>query len=375
MGFSGSKPEFVTVLADKQVKIGEDILLHCAANTEKLMVTWEKNGQKLNCVQDKNSMTQNDKSIHLEIKNAEEGDEGKYTVILRNKQGDTSCSAMVTVELNEWRKVEWNQDGMIHALKAFKISNEKVGALHFLLYGPTGSGKSSIINTIRTIFKGRLFVNCLAASEKSNTSFTKCYEKSEIEKDGLLPFTFHDVRGLEKEDKDGLHTQDIISALKGHVKEGYMFKTTTKLTDDNQYYVKNPSLSDKIHCLVNVIPADTISMIKDDFIQNMRKVREEASNMGLPQVIFMTRVDCICPLTKKDLHSIYKSKKIKEKVHECSIELGVPMNCIFPVWNYHEETEIKEEINCLMLHALTKIVHFADDYIVKCSEKQTSSKK
>uniref|UniRef100_A0A3B4D0I6 Ig-like domain-containing protein n=1 Tax=Pygocentrus nattereri TaxID=42514 RepID=A0A3B4D0I6_PYGNA len=280
MGNLMSKPEFATVLADKHVKIGENVTLRCEAKTEGLTGTWEKNGHKLDCVQDKNSMRQTGKSFILEIKNAEEGDEGKYTVILKNKMGDASCSAMVTVELNEWRMVEWNQDGMIDALKAFKISDETVGALHFLLYGPTGSGKSSIINTINTIFKGRLFVNSLAASEKSDSSFTKRYEKSEIGKDGLLPFTFHDVRGLEKEYEGGWNTQDIISALEGHMKEGYEFKSTTKLTEDSQYYIKYPSLNDQIHCLVNVIPAEKISMIKDDFIRNMKKVREEASRMG-----------------------------------------------------------------------------------------------
>ncbi|KAL6488189.1 hypothetical protein MHYP_G00019300 [Metynnis hypsauchen] len=375
MGFSMSKPEFVTVLADQHVKIGEDVILRCEANTEELTGTWEKNGLKLDCIQDKNSMTQAGRSFVLEIRNAEEGDEGNYTLILRNKKGEASRSALVTVEQNEWRTVEWNQEAMIDALKAFKISSEKADTLHFLLYGPIGSGKSSIINTINTIFKGRLFINCLTASDKSGTSYTKRYEKSEIGEDGLLPFTFHDVRGLQKEDQGGVHTHDIISALKGHVKEGYVFNPIIKLTEDNKYYNKDPSLNDQIHCLVNIIPADTISMIKDDFIQHMKKVREEASSMGLPQVIFMTRVDRACPLTKRDLRSIYKSRKIKEKMRECSVGLGVPMNCIFPVWNYHEETEIKEEINCLMLHALTKIVHFADDYIVKCSEKQTSSKK
>ncbi|KAL7873913.1 hypothetical protein SRHO_G00048830 [Serrasalmus rhombeus] len=209
---------------------------------------------------------------------------------------------------------------MIDDLKAFKISDEKVGALRFLLYGPIGSGKSSIINTIKTIFKGRLFVNSLAASEKSDRSFSKRYEKSEIGKDGLLPFTFHDVRGLEKEDKGGWNTQDIISALEGHMKEGYEFKSTTDLTEDSQYYIKDPSLNDQIHCLVNVIPADTISMITDDLIRNMKKVREEASRMGIPQVVFMTRVDRACPLTKKDLRSVYKSRKIREKVGNFAAE-------------------------------------------------------
>ncbi|XP_036433808.1 interferon-induced protein 44-like [Colossoma macropomum] len=158
------------------------------------------------------------------------------------------------------------------------------------------------------------------------------YEKCEIGKDGLLPFTFNDIRGLEKEDS-GVHAKDIISALKGHVKEGYVFNPKIPLSDNNQYYLRDPGLNDKIHCLVNVIPADMISMIKDDYIKKMKEVREEASRTGLPQVIFMTRVDRACPLTKKDLHNVYKSKKIRDKMRECSVSLGVPMNCIFPVWN------------------------------------------
>ncbi|KAL6488187.1 hypothetical protein MHYP_G00019280 [Metynnis hypsauchen] len=372
MGFSQSKPEFVTVFADKHVKVGEDIVLHCEANTVELTGIWEKNGVKLNCVEDKTFMTQAGRSFFLKIRNAEEADEGKYTLILRNECDWTSRSAMVTVELNEWRRVEWNQDGVIDALETFKISNKKVDALRFLLYGPIGAGKSSTINTIKTVFEGRLFVNCLATSEITHSkSQSLYYEKCEIGKDGLFPFTFNDVKGLVKEDS-GVHAKDIISALKGHVKEGYAFNPEIPLSENSKYYLRDPGLNDQMHCLVNIIPADTISMIKDDYIKKMKEVREEASRMGLPQVIFMTRVDRACPLTKTDLRNVYKSKKIREKMRECSVGLGVPMNCIFPVWNYHEETEIKEEINCLMLHALTKIVHFADDYIVKCSDQEAS---
>lgn len=61
---------------------------------------------------------------------------------------------------------------MLQILKEFTICNQ-VKELRFLLYGPVGAGKSSIINTIRTIFEGRQFVNCLAAPG-STTSHTLC---------------------------------------------------------------------------------------------------------------------------------------------------------------------------------------------------------
>uniref|UniRef100_A0A3B1K0H5 G domain-containing protein n=1 Tax=Astyanax mexicanus TaxID=7994 RepID=A0A3B1K0H5_ASTMX len=262
---------------------------------------------------------------------------------------------------------------MISELRDFNIGEDKVEQLNFLLYGPIGAGKSSVINTIKTIFEERLYVNYLAA--EGSTSQTIYYKKCEVgnSKDGFLPFTFNDIMGVEKGNQCGVHTDDIISTLKGHVKEGYQFNPNSPLTELNLYYRKNPSMSDRIHCLVYVIPADRLSMIDEDTIQKMQRVREEAKRMDLPHVIFMTRVDVACPITKKDLRSVYKSKKINKKMEECSVALGVQKSCIFPVKNYHEEKDIKEDINCLMLDALTKIVHWADDYVVKYSSKLSSS--
>ncbi|XP_072535223.1 interferon-induced protein 44-like [Salminus brasiliensis] len=365
--------EFATVLADQQVKHGGTITLKCEAKTEELTAIWKKNGQRLDCVQDKHTIKQNGKSFTLEIKNAEEKDEGDYTITLNTKLYSVSCSAKVTTELNEWREIKWNQAEMIDTLRAFRIRNGEVKQLCFLVNGPVGVGKSSIINTIKTIFEGRPYVNYLAASGLSQSQ-TIYYKKCEVgnTKDGFLPFTFHDTMGIQK-DENGLHTDDIISALKGHVKDGYPFNPTSPLTEHNLYYCKNPDLKDRIHCLVNVIPADKISILDDKVIQKMKKVRDEASKLDLPQVVFMTRVDKACPLTAEDLHNVYKSKKIKQNMEKCSGALGVPLNCIFPVKNYYKETEISEDINCLMLHALTKIVLWADDYAVEYSRKQTSA--
>ncbi|XP_072542672.1 interferon-induced protein 44-like [Salminus brasiliensis] len=362
----GSKPVFVTVLADKQVKIGENFSLKCQTNTERITVTWKKKDQTLCCVEGKHETVKDGKSFSLKITNADPGDEGNYTVTIQNSSGSASCSAMVTVELSEWRTVQWKQEPMTKKLKNFGICSRDVKELRFLLYGPVGAGKSSITNTIKTIFEEHQYINCLAASASTGKSFTKKLEKYSV---GNVPFTFFDVMGLEK-GSEGVHPHDIISALKGHVPNNYEFKENVPIDKDNRSYIVNPTLNDQIHCLVSVIAADKIILMTDEVIQKMRTIRAEASILGIPQVVLMTRVDEVCPMTKQDVTKIYQSRKIKEKMTMCSNILGVPMNCIFPVKNYHEETKPNEQLNCLMLEAFTQIVHSADDFVKKNSNQQ-----
>lgn len=52
-------------------------------------------------------------------------------------------------------------------------------------------------------------------------------------------------------------------------------------------------------------------------------------------------------------------------MEECSGRLGVPMTCIYPVKNYHEEhaTDITMEI--LNLDALLNIINFANDHMAE----------
>uniref|UniRef100_A0A3B4ENE1 Ig-like domain-containing protein n=1 Tax=Pygocentrus nattereri TaxID=42514 RepID=A0A3B4ENE1_PYGNA len=374
-----SKPDIVSVFADKQVKEGQDGTLSCEASTGDVTVKWEKNGRSLECVMDKHIKRQIGKTFSLTIKDTTKEDEGNYTINLSNRSGSASCSAMVIVELNEWRTVQWKPDPMLETLKTFKVSNSEVKELRFLLNGPVGAGKSSIINTIKTIFQGYQSINCLVASELGSTSFTTKYQKFPVES---RPFALYDVMGLENDQVKnagqgteefkllkGVHSDDIINALKGHIPNDYEFKPEQPMSEDNRYYISDPTLNDKIHCLVSVIAADKITFMDNDVIQKIKTIRAEASKLGIPQLVFMTRVDNVCMLTKENLAKIYQSKKIKEKMEECSTRLGVPMNCIFPLKNYHEETKQNEKLNCLALEAFTQAVYSANDYVKKFSRK------
>ncbi|XP_066543016.1 myosin light chain kinase, smooth muscle-like [Hoplias malabaricus] len=375
MGSTPSKPEFVTVLADKTVKTGQYIKLSCEANTSEVTVNWKKAGNKLQCVEGKHKVGNNDNFFFLEINNAEPEDEGNYTLNLSNDLGSVSCSSMVFVELKEWRKVAKKQEPLISTLKSFTISSEEVREIRILLHGPIGAGKSSIINTLKSIFEGHQFINCLTANADSGgKSFTTKYQKFSI---GTLPFAFYDVMGLEEDENckeihknKGVHTEDIINALKGHIPDDYEFSPTDPMIKEDEGYIRNPSINNKIHCLVSVIPADKISLISEDIIKKMSNIRAEASKLGIPQLLVMTRVDKVCELTREDLGKVYQSKKIKEKIQMGSNRVGVTENCIFPVKNYHEEISSNEQLNCLALQAFTQIVYSANDYIKRWSTSQ-----
>ncbi|KAM9454925.1 interferon-induced protein 44-like [Clarias gariepinus] len=170
--------------------------------------------------------------------------------------------------------------------------------------------------------------------------------------------------GLEPADDKGAHVLDIVSALKGFLKEGYKFSPANPVSEDDDDYKYNPRVSDQIFCLVNIISANDVSRMDDKVFQKMKKIREEASKYNMPQVIVMTKVDAYCELVKNDLTKVYTSKKIKEKMQNCSHRLGVPMNNIFPVKNYHEESDTDVNMDVLILKALDQIVNLANDALI-----------
>uniref|UniRef100_A0A3B1INK1 G domain-containing protein n=1 Tax=Astyanax mexicanus TaxID=7994 RepID=A0A3B1INK1_ASTMX len=209
-----------------------------------------------------------------------------------------------------------SQGEMVNTLKAFNIRDDKVKNLNIFLCGPIGAGKSSIINTINSILEGQISVGYQGCLDSSVSQTLQFHERQVGNaKDGFLHLVLNDTMGLEIDQSNGVHTDDIITALKGHIKEGYKFDPQTPIDENSTYYRENPSLSDRMHCLVYVIPADKISLM-DEFFQKLKTIRDAAYEMDpdLPHVILMTRVDKTCTLTNKNLRYVYNSKKIKDKV-------------------------------------------------------------
>ncbi|KAA0722599.1 Interferon-induced protein 44 [Triplophysa tibetana] len=266
-----------------------------------------------------------------------------------------------------WRDIDFGQKAvLLKRLKEFTLSHPDIDHIGILVAGPVGAGKSSFINSVTNVFEGRITNSAQVNSSATGHSFTERYNTCRIRCGGAnLPFVLRDVMGLEPENFKGASIEDIVNAALGHIKEKYKFDPKDPLSFEKEHFNTNPTLSEKALCLVYIIDASTIDFTNDKLIEKLRAIRLKLREKGIPQVIVMTKVDEACPLVKKDLKKVYSSTKIEDKMQMCSYKVGMPMNSIFPVKNYHEEIETNDTIDVLILKALDQILHNADDRLRK----------
>ncbi|XP_065109973.1 uncharacterized protein [Paramisgurnus dabryanus] len=289
---------------------------------------------------------------------------------LQCKDSKPVVSVEASLELEKpWRKFDWGQKEMLkRRLENFSVKNPDVKNVRILVVGQIGAGKSSFINSVSSAFQGEIINEALAdATAGASKSFTKKLSTYTISNEcgKELPFVFSDIMGLEAKMLHGLPVEDVISTILGHVMEDYKFKEDNPIPSGDELYNPNPSISEQIFCLLYVIAADTVQVIDDQLYAKLKIIRERVSEMGLPQVIVMTKVDEACPLVKNDLKKIYTSKKIKMLMELCSGTVGVPMNSIFPVKNYHNEIDTDDDMDVLILKALDQIVRSANEQVKK----------
>ncbi|XP_034383135.1 interferon-induced protein 44-like isoform X1 [Cyclopterus lumpus] len=265
-----------------------------------------------------------------------------------------------------WRRIEWgDKQSALQYVKDYNPPTEGQ-QIRILLHGPVGAGKSSFINSVQSVLQGRMCIKTLVSTSQS--CFTKRYMTYEFEKkslDSFYPFVINDMMGL----KDGsfrnqrVHVKDIKRALKGHILDGYRFNPESKLSKEDPYYNPSPGVNDKVHVLVSVIDANTVSQLEDKVVKAIWAIREEASELGIPQVAIFTKIDELCPEIQKDVRNVYKSKILKKAMQRFSEEVGIPMNCIFAVWNYHEDISLSNDNDALILSALTSIMNAGGDFL------------
>ncbi|XP_053298510.1 interferon-induced protein 44-like isoform X2 [Pleuronectes platessa] len=264
-----------------------------------------------------------------------------------------------------WREVSEKYKDNREFVKSYQPQNKQVKHIRILLHGPVGAGKSSFINSVDTVLKGRPAGRAATNASYAGSSFTKQYKTFKFHKnpEATYSFVLNDVMGLEEDSDSGVSVEDVKQALRGHVKEGYKFNPDQELKEGVNGYNSDPTLGDKVHVLVCVIPVDSVCLLSDKVVEKVKEVRMAASELGIPQLAILTRVDEACPEVKKDTSNIYKSKYLKEKVDIFHQLLGLPINCIFLVRNYNPEIESNDKMNAAIVCALKQMLLYGEDFL------------
>uniref|UniRef100_UPI0037E70E46 interferon-induced protein 44-like n=1 Tax=Semicossyphus pulcher TaxID=241346 RepID=UPI0037E70E46 len=263
-----------------------------------------------------------------------------------------------------WRKISWGtKERDLQFVKDYQ-PHKKNQQIKILLHGPVGSGKSSFINSVDSMLKGRI-ANRALANATSQKSFTVQFTTYKIQKgtpETFYPFTFSDIMGLGSETDGGVSEDDIKLAMKGHVKDNYKFNPASALSQESQSYNKDPNPNDHIHVLVCVVDASKVHLLNDKYMDKLKNVRLAARDLKIPQIAILTHIDEACPEIKADIKNVYKSKSMKEKMEQLNVSLGITLNCIFPVKNYHSEIDTDDDIDVLILSALRHIINSGEDF-------------
>ncbi|KAF5895672.1 interferon-induced protein 44-like, partial [Clarias magur] len=211
---------------------------------------------------------------------------------------------------NPWREVDWsNREQILQNLKQIRTS-PGVDTLRILVVEPICAGKSSFITSVNTALQGRNTSLDHSLTDSIVSPKYAVYTVKDTE-GSLFPFVFGDTMGVG-DGESGACPEDIINILKGHVPEGYIFNPSMELTADSSDFNKNPALNDKIHCLVFVIPSNNIYIMRG-ITATLKPVLQSTCDLGIAQVIIMSKVDKACPLVCEDLKMIYRSQKIEDR--------------------------------------------------------------
>lgn len=260
---------------------------------------------------------------------------------------------------NEKATFDENQsEKLMKEIKNVKINTEKNGnrTWNFLLLGPCGAGKSSFINSVISVSKGKYLNSAFSGGLNlgSITSKFKSYSGDNLR--------FYDTAGLME--TQGFNTEMMDKLLKGHVKEGYEFSSKSVIAETDEFYRENPTMADRMHCVIYLVDICSLSTMDKTLKEKIIRLQQNEIDSDIMRVLILTKCDELCDYVKSDVTNIYKSKNVCDEAENARNLFGIAGGNTHPVVNYGERvTEINPAMNVPILLALKQCVDFSHEYI------------
>ncbi|KAB0388132.1 hypothetical protein FD755_003088 [Muntiacus reevesi] len=254
------------------------------------------------------------------------------------------------------------KENLLCAIRNYVPYGGLVHKIRILLLGPVGGGKSSFVNSVKSIFRGHVTNQALVGSNPTGTSEKyRTYFFKDEKDNNTLPFILCDSMGLSE--KEGLDMDDIPSILEGHFPDRYQFNSLKLMPKGIGNHTGCPLLEDRVHCVAFVFNANSVEQLSYQMVEKIKRIRRELIKSDVVHVVLLTHVDTLDLITKADLIDIYKCVPVKLKLEAVHRKLGFALSDIFVVSNYTSEWELEPVIDVLILSALKEMLWAADDFL------------
>lgn len=267
-------------------------------------------------------------------------------------------------ELTEtpWRHPSnWNrklQTTLVTEIKQLKPTRK----LNLLVFGPIGAGKSSFVNSIVSVSKGRKFA-------MADTGYTgKSSVTLELHNHGhgelLSEFNLYDCMGIEPDGGIGMLEQDAMLLLDGHIKNRYEFSKDSCITEESNYFNRNPNAYDQMHCIIFVMSAQNIlAGMPKAYVEKIQSLQKSIQRRHIPRILILTKVEHICDEVERDISLMFRSKNVHKAVKTASEMFALPQASIHPVKNYEEDFNVEPRTSIPILFALRQAMYYATDSV------------
>ncbi|XP_062590729.1 interferon-induced protein 44-like [Saccostrea cucullata] len=266
-----------------------------------------------------------------------------------------------------WRQSPAWEEQTLHTLKdsirSFSpLKDSNVSEVNILLVGHVGAGKSSLLNTINSIFRGEISSRAWTGSSQHSltTSFNK-FRVRDQSSGNFLKFRLCDTRGLEE--SLGIKNDDIVYILDGNLPNNYKFNPVAAASSDINGFQKHPTLKDKIHLVVFVLDGSTFDVIPEGISKKLMDIREMIIDRGIPLLVFATKIDKVCSLVDENVQEVFHSQAVKEMVENIADSIAIPKAHVLPVKNYEREGCLETDVSILALNALKQALVFTNDFL------------
>lgn len=265
-----------------------------------------------------------------------------------------------------WRKFPEFDAETLKQLKRgilnYQPERSSVSTANILLVGLIGAGKSSVFNSVNSIFRGKITGKARSGSfEHSLTIAFRKYSIKDYSSGKTLKIRLCDTRGIEED--FAVDTQEMTYILNGNIPDRYQFNPTLPFTPKTPGFIESPELKDKIHCVAFVVDGSTIELIPEKTREQLKDLQSLMNRKGIPQVVYVTKLDKVCPAVHKDPTGMFHSKAVHDAVEKAAVVMGLPRCYVYPIINYESETSLEPNFDILFLNALKQTTDFANDYI------------